>query len=116
MRWRWIVLAAGLAALAGCSASTSSPSPNGPDREIAVKVEGDLVTGPGRVEVAQGTEVTVVVEADVSDEVHVHGYDLHGDVTPGDPARITFEATAPGVFEVELEGAGLLLFRLEVTP
>jgi hypothetical protein len=57
-----------------------------------------------------------VVHADVSDEVHVHGYDIHGDVSPESPSSITFTADAPGVFEVELESAGLLLFELKVSP
>ena len=54
--------------------------------------------------------------ADVSDEVHVHGYDLLAEVSPDEPAVIVFRANAPGVFEVELEGAGLLLLELTVTP
>ena len=56
----------------------------------------------------------VVVRADVSDHVHLHGYDLLADVAPGNPARIDFVADVAGVFEVELEDAGTLLFNLEV--
>ena len=68
------------------------------------------------MEVQQGERVRLVVEADVSDEVHVHGYDLLADVSPSEPAVIVFRADAPGVFEVELEGAGLPLLELTVTP
>lgn len=84
--------------------------------EIEVEVEDGEVRGPGDVEVPQGERVRLVVEADVSDEVHVHGYDLLADVTPDEPAVIVFRADAPGVFEVELEGAGLPLLELTVTP
>ena len=70
---------------------------------------------PGDVEVRQGERVRLVVEADVSDEVHVHGYDLLAEVSPAEPAVIVFRANAPGVF-AELEGAGLLLLELTVTP
>lgn len=84
--------------------------------EIEVEVEDGTVKGPGRVEVQQGERVRLVVEADVSDEVHVHGYDLLADVSPEAPAVILFRANAPGVFEVELEDAGLLLLELTVTP
>ena len=56
------------------------------------------------------------MQADVADEVHVHGYDLMADVSPGRAAVIAFRADAAGVFEVELEDAGKLLFRLRVTP
>jgi len=55
------------------------------------------------------------VTADVVDEVHVHGYDLFADVAPGAPATINFVADIPGVWEVELEGAGALLVELEVS-
>ena len=58
----------------------------------------------------------LAVHADVTDEVHLHSYDLHADVTPSEPARIDFVADVAGVFECELEGAGTLLFRLEITP
>jgi hypothetical protein len=60
--------------------------------------------------------VRILVRADVSDHVHLHGYDLMADVAPGEPARIDFVANAPGVFEVELEDAGKLLFELEIVP
>ena len=58
--------------------------------------------------------MTITIVADVTDEVHVHGYDLLATVTPDGPAVIEFAATIPGVFEVELEGAHLELLLLEV--
>jgi hypothetical protein len=131
---RWIVPAAGLVLVVvlfvvlkpGGSSDGSSPTPSagasgtgGPSADAAtveVTVANGAVDGPGTFAVTQGEQVDVIVHADVSDEVHVHGYDLHGDVTPESPASITFTADAPGVFEVELESAGLLLFELEVSP
>jgi hypothetical protein len=95
---------------------TTSASPTPDAVEIEVEVEDGQVQGPGDVEVARGERVRLVVEADVSDEVHVHGYDLLADVSPNEPAVIVFRANAPGVFEVELEGAGLPLLELTVTP
>ncbi len=64
----------------------------------------------------QGREVLIVTTADVSDEIHLHGYDLSADVAPGSPARIRFEATIPGRFEVELENRGVQIADLSVTP
>ncbi len=95
---------------------TETPSPSPDAVEIEIEVEEGEVQGPGEVEVQQGERVRLVVEADVSDEVHVHGYNLFADVSPGNPAVIPFRANAPGVFEVELEGAGLPLLELTVTP
>ena len=73
-------------------------------------------TSRGRATSRSAGERVRLVEADVSDEVHVHGYDLLAEVSPDEPAVIVFRANAPGVFEVELEGAGLLLLELTVTP
>jgi heme/copper-type cytochrome/quinol oxidase subunit 2 len=96
----------------------ASPSPSAePKRmQIDVTVRGGKVQGPREFEVSRGQQVHIVIDADVADEVHVHGYDLMVDVQPGPPAELTFKATAPGVFDVELEDAGLLLFQLKVSP
>jgi FtsP/CotA-like multicopper oxidase with cupredoxin domain len=82
---------------------------------IEAKVTGSEVeTAERRVRVDRGAKVRIRVEADRSEEVHVHGYDLSEDVAPGKPAVIDFTADAPGVFEVELEQARLKLFELQV--
>ncbi|GIU96697.1 MAG: hypothetical protein KatS3mg013_0500 [Actinomycetota bacterium] len=83
---------------------------------IEVTVRDGEVAGPSEPEVQQGERVRIVVDADVADEIHLHGYDLTAAVVPGRPAELDFRATAPGVFEVELEEAGLLLFQLKVVP
>ena len=62
-----------------------------------MQVAGGQVSGDtGRVPVAAGTEVTLSVTSDVADEVHLHGYDLEAELTPGTPAEITFDADGPG--------------------
>lgn len=81
-----------------------------------IEVASGEVTGGGRLQAELGSSVQLVVEADVSDEVHLHGYDLSADVSPGQPATIEFVADIPGVFEVELEDAGIELAQLEVGP
>jgi hypothetical protein len=118
-------------ALAGCAGTAPSPSPaadtatttrtsSAPASEAAgqrieVVVAGGRVTGDtGRVPVAAGTAVTLVVRSDVADEVHVHGYDVTGAVSPDRPAELGFDATIPGVFEVELHEAGTVLLTLQV--
>ena len=75
------------------------------------KATGDT----GRVQVAVGTAVTLVVTSDVADEVHVHGYDIEKELSPGTPATLQFDATVPGVFEVELHHADTVLLRLQVS-
>jgi hypothetical protein len=99
------------------SVGASSSETQGPGvTEIDVTVQGDEVEGSERPTATQGDVVLIVVHADVSDEVHVHGYDLMADVALGEPARIRFVAGVAGVFEVELEDAGRLLFELEIVP
>jgi hypothetical protein len=97
-----------------------SPSPTEsppPERTlIEVTYRDGAVQGPTSFSATQGDRVRILVRADVSDHVHLHGYDLMADVAPGAPARIDFVANAPGVFEVELEDAGELLFQLEIAP
>jgi hypothetical protein len=96
------------------SPTTSSPTVDA--TEIEVEVENGEVRGPREVSVKAGERIVLTVRADVADEVHVHSYDLLADVAPGQPATIRFKADIVGVFEVELESASLLLFRLKVNP
>lgn len=95
------------------SASPRSAAPAGTN--IAVTYSGGQVTGStGRIPVTAGEQVTITVISDVADEIHLHGYDLSAPVGPDTPGTVTFQATIPGVFEVELEELGTLLFTLQV--
>jgi heme/copper-type cytochrome/quinol oxidase subunit 2 len=69
-----------------------------------------------RLSVPKDTRLRIVAIADVSDHVHVHGYDLMADVAPGAPAVIAFTADAPGRFEIELEDRGRQIAQLNVRP
>ena len=77
--------------------------------------DGGVKGADGRVAVDTGEQVRIEVTSDVADEVHLHGYDLTADVAAGTPAVIEFIADIPGIFEVELEDAGTLLFELQVS-
>ena len=103
-------------ATASPTAESPSPSPDPERTLVEVVVRNGAVQGPTTRQVTQGDDVRLVVRADVSDEVHLHGYDLSDDVAPGEPAQIDFVANDAGVFEVELEGAGTLLIELEIVP
>ena len=83
---------------------------------IEVKVVGGRPEGGvQRRAVKLGDTAVLRVSSDVADEVHVHGYDLTFDVGPGVAGEVTFEATIPGVFEVELHDAGREILKLEVS-
>ena len=126
-----LTLAAGLAGCAGTDApepprprrrpSTASPSATSAATSPAgQRIEVQLDRRPGHRRHRPGaggrraSTVTLVITSDVADEVHVHGYDLEAALSPGQPAELTFDATIPGVFEVELHEAGTLLLTLQV--
>lgn len=106
------------------ASSTTTPTKSGsptqspvPERTVIdVTFRDGAPIGPTEFTATQGDRVRIVVHADVTDEVHLHSYDLHADVAPGEPARIDFLANVAGVFECELEDAGTLLFQLEIVP
>ena len=58
-----------------------------------VVVDGVPKGGIVRETVRKGDKVVLVVKSDVSDEVHIHGYDISKDVVSGKSARIAFVAT-----------------------
>ncbi|MCW2685002.1 MAG: uncharacterized protein JWP33_2915 [Blastococcus sp.] len=102
-------------AASGTSAADAAPSDTAGTRRLEVTLAGGQASGDvGRVPVAAGERVTLAITSDVADEVHVHGYDLTGALIPGQPAELTFAATIPGVFEVELHDAGTVLLTLQV--
>lgn len=92
-----------------------APAPAAGGSVIEVAVTGGSVDGGGRHEVSLGDTVTIRVTSDVADHIHLHGYDVLADVAAGESADLTFTADIPGVFEVELEEAGLALLALEVS-
>jgi hypothetical protein len=94
----------------------SEPAPPSVHTVAIVVEDGRPRGGIARPEVAAGERVRVRVRSDVADEVHVHGYDLSKDVPAGGTATITFTADVPGRFEIELEGSGVQLAELSVTP
>jgi len=101
---------------AASPAPPESPTSALPDTvEVEVSVQGGEVTPPlRRVPVDLGRLVRLVVTVDVRDEVHVHGFDVSADATPGRPATLEFLADQQGLFEVELHLAGLQLLQLQV--
>ena len=82
---------------------------------IEVAVVAGEVTGGGRHQVDLGETVTVRVMSDVTDHIHLHGYDVMVDVVAGETADVVFDATIPGVFEIELEESGVPLLELEIS-
>ena len=109
-----VALVTGASGLVGCGDDQPEPVPAQPVAVDVTVADGEVQGGRERVEIPRRAEVTLTVDSDVEDLVHVHGYDLEEPVGPDQPATITFEALIPGVFEVELEDRTLPLVELEV--
>jgi hypothetical protein len=82
---------------------------------IAIK-HGKPVGGIAKLTYNEGERVRFKVDSDVSDEVHMHGYDIMKDVKAGGSVSFDFPATIEGVFEAELEGRKEQILELTVNP
>lgn len=87
-----------------------------PPVERIVVEGGEPRGGVTRLSFDSGERVRFSVTSDVADEVHVHGYDISRDVPAGGSVRFGFPASIEGVFEVELEGRGVQIAELRVSP
>jgi hypothetical protein len=92
------------------------PQPPPPAQVRIVVQQGQPVDGVRRVTVAQGRRVVLIVTSDVTDHVHLHGYNIMRDVGPGQPARIAFRATIAGTVEAELEDRRVRLATITAQP
>jgi hypothetical protein len=79
-------------------------------------VGGKPKGGIAKLEFKKGDRVRFRVVSDVSDEIHVHGYDLMKDVKAGGSVAFSFAGNIDGKFEIELEGAKQQIASLTVTP
>ena len=95
--------------------TATTPPPAGPTEIRIVIVNGAPKGGIVREKVEKGDHVVLIVRSDVTDHVHLHGYDVMRDVAPGKPARLPFKATIPGRFEVELEDRGVPIADITVS-
>lgn len=100
----------------GTGGGASSPTPEAAQNSFEISFAEDTVSGDtGRLEVGLGETVSIRVTSMRADEVHLHGYDLSAPVAVDRPAVLTFTATIPGVFALELEDLGRELASLQVS-
>jgi hypothetical protein len=97
------------------SSTSTSSNESGKVPTIVVK-NGKPVGGITDLTYNKGERIHFVVDSDVSDEVHVHGYDIMKDVKAGGSVSFDFPATIEGVFEAELEGRKEQIIELTVNP
>lgn len=103
-------------------ATTTAPAPaptpttTGPETVgVAIAVAaGRPVDGIQRVTVSKGDLVRIEVSGAPGEEVHLHGYDKALELGADGAGTLAFEATLQGVFELELEHAGVQVGELTV--
>src|SRR5205085_1256852 len=95
--------------------STQTSRPVSSPVQVNVK-GGKPVGGVKKFSVNKGDQVRFVVNSDVSDEIHVHGYDFHKNVKAGGKVSFSFPAKIDGVFVIELESRGEQIAELTVNP
>jgi hypothetical protein len=114
----FVVLSGGDDSGSGTTSSTSTPAETGTPvqpnqkpqptadvQKFEIEVEnGEPVGGVQEISIPKDAQAEIVVSSpDTSEEVHLHGYDVMADLTPEEPAKVEFDATIEGVFEMELE-------------
>ncbi|HWI94951.1 MAG TPA: hypothetical protein VNS60_02665 [Solirubrobacterales bacterium] len=95
--------------------SKTTSNTDGKVTTIVIK-HGKPVGGIADLTYNEGEQVRFKVDSDVSDEVHMHGYDIMKDVKAGGSVSFDFPATIEGVFEAELEGRKEQILELTVNP
>lgn len=96
-------------------AATTSKATPAPVPQVNVK-GGKPAGGIKKISVSKGDQVRFVVNSDIADEIHVHGYDFKKEVKAGGKASFSFPAKIDGEFVVELEGRGEQIASLVVNP
>jgi hypothetical protein len=85
------------------------------DRTIAASIE-DGEMSPAEISVNEDDSVTLRVRSDRPMELHLHGYDVEGEVRPGQKTSLRFEADLTGRFEIEDHESEKELGVLQVRP
>ncbi len=98
----------------GAKTSPGGPAPSGV-RVIAITVTGrDVRPAPSRVEIEVGELLRLKVTADREDELHVHGFEVERELTPGKAALVELRGGRPGLYEVETHSPPLRLLQVVV--
>ena len=98
---------------------SATNSSQGPVKRFELHIQrGKIMIDVQTIRVSQGDQVELYWSSDKRDMLHLHGYDIHAEVTPHVPAVMQFKAHASGRFPVESHNVsdyGSLIY-LEVHP
>lgn len=77
---------------------------------------GELTPGVAVLDLRGGQTLLLRVLSDKKEELHLHGYDVHLHLKPGEEGQLKLDLKHTGRFELELHGAHRQLAVLEVRP
>ena len=95
------------------AADGEAPASDVPVIEIE---NGQPAGGVQELSFDKGDDIRFIVDSDVDEEVHFHGYDIGMDVKAGGTVEFDVPATLEGVFEVELEESVVPIAEITVNP
>ena len=101
-RMRWRLPALGVCALLALCAGIVSPAVHAAEVTFVLRIEnGHLPENMRLIRVKQNDVVKLQWSADRRTTIHLHGYDIEKEITPGTMTEMTFAARAAGRFTVE---------------
>lgn len=99
---RWLPPALGVCALLALCAGIVSPAVHAAEVTFVLRIENGHVPENMRlIRVKQNDVVRLQWSADRRTTIHLHGYDIEKEITPGTMTEMTFAARAAGRFTVE---------------
>lgn len=101
---------------AGKPQQTKPKPPPEPELTTIEIEQGQPVGGVLELSVEKGDAIRLLIKSDVTDELHLHGYDVSKPIEAGGQVEYDVPATIEGVFELELENAGVPLAEISVVP
>lgn len=109
-----VVIIVVVAVAVGGGSSNKTKTVSGP--QTVTVVNGKPQGGIKTLTYKKGQTVDLTVKSDTADEIHIHGYDFHKEVTKGGSVHFTFPAKIDGKFVIELEKASQQIASLQVEP
>lgn len=98
------------------AAAKEQPAKQKPAIPTIVVRNGKPVGGVAELSFKAGEDVRFKVTSDVSDELHLHGYDISKEIEAGGSVTFDFPAEIEGIFELELEQRAVPIAELQINP
>jgi hypothetical protein len=109
------IVVAAVIAIVVLSGGSSNNAPKTANVTIDVK-NAKPVGGVKKIKLGQGGTLTLKVNSDTADEIHVHATDQHQDVKKGGSITLVIKPTGTGNSEIELENHKQQLAELTIEP